>query len=63
MDQKSKSPLFPGPGGGVITNDYCITMNRKQQIHSPDIIPEKQHSEIENNTNMSTPENFNILML
>ena len=27
LDQKSKSPLFPGPGGGggVVTNDWCIS--------------------------------------
>ena len=24
LDEKSKSPLFPG-GGGRVTNDWCIT--------------------------------------
>ena len=24
LDEKSKSPLFPGAGGCVVTNDWCI---------------------------------------
>ena len=26
QDQKSKSPLFPRPGGAVVTNDWCINL-------------------------------------
>ena len=24
LDEKSKSPLFPGDGGAMVTNDWCI---------------------------------------
>ena len=27
LDQKSKSPLFPGGVGCVVTNDWCIRNN------------------------------------
>ena len=28
MDEKSLSPLFPVGGGAVVTNDWCIFVNR-----------------------------------
>ena len=34
LDQKSKSPLFPGPGGAVVTNDWCINVLRSTIFQS-----------------------------
>ena len=31
LDEKSKSPLFLGEGGAMVTNDWCITVS---SVHS-----------------------------
>ena len=33
LDQKSKSPLFPGPVGAVVTNDWCINVDYKSKYN------------------------------
>ena len=35
LDRKSKSRLFPGPGGAVVTIDWCIKRNRKSIYKLP----------------------------
>ena len=36
LDQKSKSPLFPGPGGGAaVSNDWCIMRTENSHESSP----------------------------
>ena len=38
LEQKSKSPLFPGAGWAVVTNDQCIKVSSKR-LEKPGINP------------------------